>query len=241
MGKLSFRRRLLAIWFPERCAVCGTVVAPGEGVCRRCACRLPRVQVPTCPFCGRGKEQCLCRAHKQVFDRVCMPFYYETGIRRAVLRLKETGDGAAAAWLAGEMAACVRREYAGVNFAGVMFVPGHRNTIKRRGFNPSRILAELVAEQLKLPLVPALEKVLDNAPQKTLSRVERSGNVLGVFDLRGDWNVTGQTWLLVDDIITTGSTLNECAKMLKIYGAAQVYAAVAAGAGKNELPPPPST
>jgi predicted amidophosphoribosyltransferase len=73
-----------------------------------------------------------------------------------------------------------------------------------------------------------LTKITVTAPQKELKAVERSGNLLGVFDVCGE--VSGKTILLVDDVITTGTTLDECAKMLKIFGAEEVYAVTAAAA-----------
>ena len=96
-------------------------------------------------------------------------------------------------------------------------------SIGKRGYNQSRLLAEELARRLELPLIEALSKRYETPPQKALDLRARSGNVLGVFDVI-EPRVKGQTLLLVDDLVTTGATVNECAKMLKIYGARQVMA-----------------
>lgn len=232
-SRLSFGRRLLAILFPERCAACGEVIAPGTGVCAACLAALPRVGTPVCPFCGLEKEWCRCRKRKRHFDRVVASFYYDGVASRGVLRMKESGDRPSAAFFAAEMAESVRQHYPDISFDGVVFVPSGRKMLRQRGFNPGELLAQELADMLGLPLLPALIKVVENAPQKSLSAIERSGNVLGVFDVAADCAVAGKTLLLADDIVTTGTTLDECAKMLKIYGAQAVYA-VAATAARPE-------
>ena len=88
-------------------------------------------------------------------------------------------------------------------------------------------LAVLVCSNM---LISLLRKIIRTRPQKELSALERSGNLLGVFDVEPTADLEGKTVLLVDDVITTGATLDECAKMLKIYGAGEVYAATAAAA-----------
>ena len=122
----------------------------------------------------------------------------------------------------------VRREYGGISFDFVTAVPLHKREFLNRGFNQSERLGQALAKWLDVPYETVLTKITTTAPQKELKAVERSGNLLGVFDVCGD--VAGKTILLVDDVITTGTTLDECAKMLKIFGAEEVYAVTAAAA-----------
>ncbi len=229
-----FGRRLLAIFFPERCAACGEVIRPGEGVCPTCRDELPRIGIPVCPFCGREAAFCRCGKRRRHFERVVAPFYYDGSAQRGMLRMKANGDRVAAAFFAGEMAETVRQYYADIPFDGVVFVPSGRIAMRERGYNPGRLVAEELARALGLPMRPILRKVAENRQQKSLSANERSGNVLGVFDLIDESAAIGKTFLLADDIVTTGSTLDECAKMLKIYGAEAVYAV--AGVAARILP-----
>lgn len=220
-------RRVLAVLFPERCAACGEVIPPAAGMCPACTDALPRIGAPVCLFCGMEQRWCRCRKRARHFDRVVAPFYYESTAARGVLRMKSSGDRPAAAFFAREMAEVVRRHYAELPLDGIVFVPTGGDAWRERGFNPSERLATELADELALPVWPLLCKVMENRRQKALSASERTGNVLGVFDVTDETAVRGKTFLLVDDIVTTGSTLDECAKMLKIYGAAAVYAVVA--------------
>ena len=129
---------------------------------------------------------------------------------------------------AAEMAEVVRREYGGLPFDCVTAVPLHKRELLDRGFNQAEKLGQALARRMGIPYATVLTKITATAPQKELSAVERSGNLLGVFDVCGD--VAGKTILLVDDVITTGATLDECAKMLKIFGAEEVYAVTAVAA-----------
>jgi ComF family protein len=145
-----------------------------------------------------------------------------------IYTLKSPGYRVTVDGFADEMVEMVRREYGGIAFDCVTAVPMHKRECRERGFNQAQRLAQAVALRLRLPYETLLTKITVTAPQKTLTAVERSGNLLGVFDVCGD--VSGKTILLVDDVITTGATLNECAKMLKLFGAHEVYAVTAAAA-----------
>lgn len=217
-------RRLLSILFPERCAACGEVIHPGEGMCPACFEALPRVGVPICPFCGVEAAFCRCGKRRHHFERVVAPFYYDGTAERGMLRMKASGDRAVAAFFAEEMAETVRQYYDDIAFDGVVFVPSGRIALRERGYNPGRLVAEELARNLGLPVRPLLCKIVENRQQKSLTASERSGNVLGVFDLADERAAAGKSFLLADDIVTTGATLDECAKMLKIYGAEAVYA-----------------
>ena len=120
----------------------------------------------------------------------------------------------------------VRREYGGIPFDVVTAVPLHQQEHRERGFNQAEKLGQAVAKRLHLPYGVTLRKITVTAPQKELKAVQRTGNLLGVFDVCAD--ISDKTVLLVDDVITTGATLDECAKMLKIFGAKEVYAVTAA-------------
>lgn len=223
----AFGKRLLAAFFPERCLGCGQVVRPGEGLCAPCKAKLGRVSLPVCPLCGCGKDRCTCKGKRRQFDGVVAPWYYEGVAKTGVLRFKSGGREYAAPYLAGQMAKHLRTCCEQLPFDGITFVPMHKDDQRKRGFNQSRLLAQQIGSLLHLPVLELLAKVQQTAPQKGLNAAARAGNLLGVFDLidPSAARVQGKTLLLVDDVITTGATLNECAKMLKIYGAGQVIAA----------------
>ncbi len=229
---VSVWRRMAAVLFPERCVACGEVVFPGDGVCDVCRPEWPTIGVPVCPRCGLEKEWCTCRRRRRHYERVVASWYYDSAAARAVLRMKDSGDPVAVTYFADTLADTVRQHYDEITFDGVVFVPATRREQRRRGYNPGEMIARAVARRLSLPCVGYLRKIYETAPQKQLSAEQRGGNLLGAFDVTVD-SLAGKTLLLVDDVVTTGATLDECAKMMKICGAEAVYAATVAATRKQ--------
>lgn len=221
LGKL-----LLNAFYPNHCLFCHQVLLPRQRICEECASRAPYILPPVCERCGRNGEECLCQGHHHSYERCISPFYHQGLARDAIVSLKTELDMVVVEGFAAEMAEVVRREYGGIAFERVVSVPMHRKDYRRRGFDQAAELARALARQMAVPYTSVLVKLEETAPQKELTAVRRRGNLLGVFDVTQD--VTGQTILLVDDVTTTGSTLEECAKMLKIFGAEEVYAVTAA-------------
>ncbi len=216
-------RCLLAVFLPKRCVFCGTLILPWHQSCETCARQLFFIRPPLCPYCGHHKKHCDCGKRRPTFDKVAAPFYYEASARSGVLRLKRRDDPDAIAYFAERMRAVVYREYDDEPIDGLVYVPMTRRAERRREYNQGKLLAEALGKRLSLPVYTALAKIYETPPQKALDFHARSGNVLGVFDVI-DKAVRGKTLLLVDDVMTTGATLGECAKMLKIYGAKRVLA-----------------
>lgn len=226
---LPVKRRLTAMFFPERCAYCGRPIPAGTGRCLACAGELPVIAPPVCPHCGRGKTVCICGGMEGPLDGTAAPLYYEDEVRSGILQFKKGCRPYAAEEYARMMELVVRREYGESRFDGITAVPSGRAAMKRRGFNPAQAIAEELAKRLGLPVLPLLVKVQESpAPQKRLSASQRRGNVLGLFDVEGHRDLSGMRLLLVDDVITTGATIAECAKMLKLCGAQRVTGAVVA-------------
>ncbi len=119
-----------------------------------------------------------------------------------------------------------RERFEGKDFDAVTCVPMTRLAVFKRGYNQSEELARACAKLMALPFEPVLEKYRSNAPQRTLNRSQRAKNVRGVFRIRKSHSVTGKRYLLIDDVITTGSTLGECARVLKTGGCSEVCCAV---------------
>lgn len=216
--------------FPHRCFLCGQVLLPRQYLCADCRDKAPFVLPPVCDLCGRGKETCTCGGRHHAYERCVSPFYHTEQAKRGIAALKNEGYIHTVEGFAGEMAEVVRREYGGLPFTLVTSVPLHPKERRRRGFDQAALLGRELANKLGLPYRPVLTKITPTRPQKELSALERSGNLLGVFEVTQPELVENRTVLLVDDVITTGATLDECAKMLKIYGAVEVYAVTAAAA-----------
>ena len=191
---------------------------------------------PVCYRCGRTKSDCVCRGRHRQYDRCIAALRYEDGAARAVLALKRYDDAIIIESMATEMVRALRKRSDAAAFDLVTYVPMHKKEERAREYNQSKLLANEVATQLGVPFVCTLTKIYDTRSQKSLRQFERSGNLLGAFDCISD--VCEKNVLLVDDVITTGATLHECAKMLKIRGAqsvtALVFAATIPKEKKNE-------
>lgn len=197
-----------------------------EHLCSACRREAPFVLPPICSLCGRSEDDCTCGKKKRAYARCVMPFAHEGVVRQAIGALKNEGFASTVDGLALEMSELIRREYGGIAFDYIAPVPSHPADEKRRGFNQSALLALSLSTVTGIPYAEPLVKLFRTPHQKDLGLQEREANLLGAFDVTVD--VTEKTVLLVDDLLTTGSTLNECAKMLKLYGACEVYAITAA-------------
>ena len=216
------------LFFPQRCCLCGKVIEWRQTMCVDCLRDAPYVLPPVCELCGRGEDECSCRKRHRHFERCVSPLYYDDLGESGIGQLKNAADRAVADGFAAEMAEVLRREYGGIGLDCVMPVPQYKKDERKKGYNPAAMLARALSRRTGIPYVAGLRKLFHTTPQKELRAVARSGNLLGAFTVDEPKTVNGKTVLLVDDTVTTGSTLDECAKMLKIYGACEVYAVTAA-------------
>ena len=118
----------------------------------------------------------------------------------------------------------------GRQFDIIVPVPLHPTRQRERGFNQASLLAELLTAQISIPCKPVLKRIRYTTTQTALDRAERMENLHNAFRLRKNADVRGLHVLLIDDVLTTGSTLSECARVLKRAGAISVHAATAARA-----------
>ncbi len=224
-----FKRHFLAVLFPERCACCGQVIRVEQQVCDECRNHLLYQLPPLCTACGRSRTVCDCgQKASHYFDKIISPLVYEGAAKEGILRLKRTGYRYIAEVFAEEMLFSYRDDYDTEVFDFAVPVPMTDGEYKEKGYNHSELLAQELGSLVNLPVENGLRKVRETRPQKELTAMERRGNLAGVFDVDPHCDVKDKRILLVDDVMTTGSTLDECAKMLKIYGASEVCAVTAA-------------
>lgn len=214
----------LDVLFPPRCAYCNKVLSH-ETVCEECKAALPRILPPVCMRCGLPVELCGCNRKKRRFDSIAAPFLYEGNVASAIKRFKFNEKPQLARPLAEELAGCFGQYYENETIDFVCAVPMHPKKDRERGYNQSELLAKEAAALLRLPYRPhLLKKTADTKAQHGLSSHLREGNVLGVFEADESVTLQGKRVLLIDDVKTTGATLNECAKVLKLAGAGRVFA-----------------
>lgn len=242
---------LLDLFFPPRrvCPLCGS--PEGQNcICSGCLLKFDEYRrEPACLKCGRffqpppeggclpgGDEDLLCRDCSRggrFFSLARAAGPYEGDLKEAVLRLKYTGQKVLAAHLSELMFQSLENNH--LIMAQVLTaVPLSPERLRQRGFNQSELLAFGLAEKMKIPLLPVLRKVRETPSQTGLDRAGREENLVGAFALTDPGAVRGKTVILVDDVITTGNTLNNVSGVLAGGGAAAVIC-VAAAAGRTYL------
>ena len=213
--------KLLKLLFPPKCMLCGKVLGEEEEICPSCR---EKVLLNTAPP----------RVEKGAFfDKAAAGLWYEGDVRKALHGLKYHEKQSYARPLARVMAYAVRHKLE-EEIDLITFVPTNAATLRERGYNQAELLARELATMLDKPCLPTLEKVRETRPMHGLRPEERRANVLGAYRLCcPETAVAGKRVLVADDILTTGSTLSECARMLKTAGASRVLCVCAAAARKS--------
>lgn len=233
-----FLHALLDTIIPPLCHICHSFI-PDAGIlhiCPDCRGRLPHISSPLCtlcgiPFNGIGEDHhCgVCSIQPPHFDSARAHFLYDGHVRDLIHTFKynrRTYLRKALALLTldgiGELLTDKQLDL-------IVPVPLHRSRLRQRGFNQAVLLGRVLAHNLTLPMAPdALVRIRATEPQIELSAAARRENVKGAFAINRPDCVVGKRILLLDDVMTTGSTMNECAKELKKAGAAEVMAVTVA-------------
>lgn len=223
---------LVKLIYPQRCRYCKRVIDIRCELCRNCENTLQRIEGEICKLCGKRISDCDCGKKKHFYKYICAPFYYEGAASRAIWNLKFNGKTELSKTLAEDMAEAFDRYYAGYDFDVCTFVPTAKAEFKKRGYNQAELLSREFCRIKGLECEELLVKNFSTKSQHKLSGVERSGNLLGAIDLNENVDLENKRVLLIDDVKTTGSTLNECAKILLIGGAAEVFCLTVAVTGK---------
>jgi ComF family protein len=213
---------LLNFIFPVACILCGTPVLDrrNSAVCPDCWTSLSPITPPFCLRCGMPaiaiEGACgRCRAEENLFDLARSAVFFNDSAREIVHRLKYSDRVS----LARPIGKLLREIMGSEGFSGEMVVPVplHRTRQRERGFNQ----AELIARELGIPLATQLvRRRKKTATQTGLSRSERAKNLSAAFEVQG--NVQGLRIILVDDVLTTGATVNAMTRSLKRAGAERV-------------------
>jgi competence protein ComFC len=239
VAKLELFQALTSLFYPPVCTVCSASIGVGEYLCDDCQANAPRISPPFCarcsePFSGAiiGPFECANCAHRRLYFEAAVAVYRSRGIVRHVVHQFKYGREmhlrypiAEWLWRALEDERLHSRE-----FDVIVPVPLHPARQRERGFNQAALLASLLGERISAFVKPVLRRIRYTTTQTAFDRSERMENLRGAFRLRRKADVRGCRVLLVDDVLTTGATLSECARVLKKAGAASIYAATAARA-----------
>lgn len=216
---------------PGSCLLCAADSASSL-LCPACTADLPRQATTACPQCGvetpLGERCGTCLKSPPAFTRTIVPFRYEFPVDRLIQALKYSHRLPLAKWLGSSLSEQIVADEHDL----LLPLPLHSSRLRDRGFNQSAEIARTIHSLLGIPMnVDCLTRIRATPPQAALPLKERAKNVRGAFECAAD--LSGKRILLVDDVMTTGSTLRECARVLQLHGAAQITLAVVARAQRH--------
>lgn len=233
--------KIIDCLFPPLCHYCREPLHDSRKtrLCDSCLAGLTLLESPLCPLCGYPYLHGSCSDHlcgactvaRPAFDSARGALVFDGAVRELIHRLKYGGKTILRRPLALLAADHLDRFVCGSSPEMIIPVPLHKKRLRQRGFNQAILVGEIFAKQWGLPLLRnTLRRVRWTEPQVNLSAAERPENVKGAFALEQISEIAGKRILLVDDVYTTGSTVKECAKVLKSGGAGSVVVVTVARA-----------
>lgn len=226
---------ILDIIYPVRCPACREIVLPkGDKICPSCKEKLPYIREPRCMRCSKPieqeeKEYCSDCEHKSYhYDKGYAVWAYDDVMRKSVAEFKYHGKREFAKFYAAEILRLYGDKIKSLSPDVIIPVPVHHSKLVERGYNQAELLAKGISAELEIPVLSdLLVRNKKTLPQKLLSDKERLRNLMEAFS----WNEKAvmrdkapiRKVLLVDDIYTTGSTIEACTNVLKSNHVTEVY------------------
>jgi ComF family protein len=226
-------RTLVELFYPSNCVGCGFAQAAGTFLCDECRASTPRITPPFCHCCSRpfegiftGRFSCPnCEDRELAFDCVVSIYQAKGVLRDLIHRFKYEGQYYLRQLLSEILLEAMRDErMAATPIDALVPVPLHPARRRERGFNQAEALAKSLSKKTAIPVLDCVERRSYTQTQTRFDREERIKNLRNAFALRKSNVVLGKNLVLLDDVLTTGSTLHECALVLRNAGAESVRA-----------------
>jgi len=224
------------IWFlyPAQCRHCGENLDPADGyyICKLCWDQVEYIKRPYCEKCGFPLNplsalsemifSCANCPDESKFGKVrSIAYYHNSAIGEAIRLLKDNGKTIMADKLAEIMVKGINEFLDSKDYDFIIPVPIHKKKVRKRGYNQMELIGRKVSSKTGIPLeTKSFVKIKNTPPQRGLTGKERIQNIKGSFSVINTSNIEGKRILLIDDVMTTGSTVNECARVLLEEGKA---------------------
>lgn len=221
---------LLSLIYPRCCPVCHKIVTPkGEMICKSCRKRLRPIQEPRCKKCGKPlakeeQEYCYdCAKGKHCYEEGIALYVYDDVMQKSIAYFKFRNRREYAKAYAEEVERYLGWKLLCWEADCLIPVPIHKQKLIQRGFNQAEVLAKAISRLIGIVVdAELLARVQKTLPQKELNDEERRKNLINAFQIQKK-GVKYKRVILVDDIYTTGSTIDACARVLKASGIQKVY------------------
>ena len=227
LPKMKILNFLLTFIYPKTCMSCNTLLNYNTKIelCDNCAKDFNPYRGNRCITCDRPIDntgECsICKSEKIYFEKGYCVYPYAGAVRNTILNFKFKNMALYYTYLGSKMTEYYF-EYIMESYDYITAVPIHKKKLKVRGYNQAELLAEYISEQINIPYCTVLKRTVTTKPQNALNKKERVVNIKNAFSLIDNINIKNKSILIVDDIFTTGTTINECCKVLKKAGAFKV-------------------
>lgn len=209
---------ILDLFFPNRCPVCREFISFDRNICQSCEEKMNRYKADgICTVCGK---------HENIYyDKSVVCFFYENEVRTGIFSLKE-GHKEFGNFLGNMLAEKILSDSIICKADMIIPVPTSKERLRERGYNQAEVMAKAISSKTKIDIKKDVLYKKNSEVQHGLNKEQRHKNV-SAFCIN-DTALNGKSIILCDDVITTGSTVNRCAQLLKSKGAGSVYAAAGA-------------
>ena len=225
---------LMQLLIPPACLVCGSRIEDQcQVLCSDCEAKIAPVSSAVCPVCGSEIQQFPCEVCIEedfAFDCARSLFRFQTPVKELIHSLKYSGYISPAGYFALPLAEMIEADPALQDHDYICAVPLHRVRKRERGYNQSDLIAYATSRLTGLPYFNPVSRCVNTLSQTLLSKTHRIKNLSNAFRVKNTSTVQGKKIMILDDVFTTGSTLNEIAKTLRLAGAAKITAITVARA-----------
>jgi len=228
MDKFFFDK-FFNLFFPTKCGFCGNITESYNYVCNNCKKNKYNEDREHCILCGKKtfltESTCKeCRERRVYYEKLLYYDEYKEVIKDKIISYKFNDNS----YLYNFFAELLLPKLLNEDIDLITAVPISKKRMKERGYNQSELIARKIAKIMEVPYMNLLLKNQETKRQSELSRIERMINIQNSFDFNNKYDIKGKKILLIDDVFTTGSTVNECSKVLKKSGSTSIEVAVIA-------------